>query len=175
MPEADGGVRPHLTPGPHPSRRPDVPPPRQPGLRQGGRVRRRRRALGLHAEQRGVAGGGGAEHIRDQRLLHGHAREVHQAGHLHLLLPGRVGPGAALVGGLPRQGARCDGPSEGRRRLAPPRDLHRLEAARPRRRARRRRQRHRPNPNPNPNPNPERSATTLWPNPSPHPASYAYA
>ena len=54
--------------------------------------------------------------ICNQRLLHGYAREVHEAQRVHLLLPRRVGPREALLGRLPREGARRDRPSDGGRR-----------------------------------------------------------
>ena len=62
----------------------------------------RRLLLRLHRDR-----GQGAD-LRDERLLHVHARQVRHPRHLDLHVRGQVGCGGPQVGGLPRRGARAD-------------------------------------------------------------------
>eukprot|EP00976_Prorocentrum_cordatum_P087202 1186810-Prorocentrum_minimum.AAC.2 len=67
----------------------------------GGYARRRWRRRPDDPTACGRPGGG---HLRDQRLLHGHARQVHGPAGEDPLLHGGVGQPFPQLGGLPRQG-----------------------------------------------------------------------
>merc|ERR1712194_179680 len=73
----------------------------------------------------------GRWHLRYQRLLHVDAWSLHQAWHLHLLLPGRVGRQGSFVGRFPREDSRWHKPCQGLHGFRSPLDLCELEGSRP--------------------------------------------
>mmetsp|Transcript_41949 Transcript_41949/g.120416 ORF Transcript_41949/g.120416 Transcript_41949/m.120416 type:complete len:217 (+) Transcript_41949:491-1141(+) len=79
--------------------------------------------------------GKGAERLRGQRLLRGHAREVHGARHVHSILRSRVGSCLAALGKVQGRGRRGHQSEGGCRRLHAEHHLPAMEGAGPQRRA----------------------------------------